>query len=91
MVGNGITDYMYDTWPSYPSSVYGFQYVPRKLYDKLVENNCTFYFKNTHDSSNSTECLDAYNAIHDLTSDLNVFDFLRKIIPGVIPNTPENR
>ena len=36
MVGNGATDWDFDVSPSFPSIVYNFNLIPKKLYDEYV-------------------------------------------------------
>lgn len=45
IVGNGVTDYNYDVWQAYVSTVYNFNLIPTKLRDEIVQSKCTRYFR----------------------------------------------
>ncbi len=63
MVGNGVTNWVYDTEPSWVDTYNGFKMISSYLYNQIQENNC-FYNSSDftgHDNGDSTTCGGLWN------------------------------
>jgi carboxypeptidase C (cathepsin A) len=83
-VGNGATDWKYDTTPSYLPMAYNHQLMDRELYDTLVENNCTWYFRDVLPGNHPKVCQDAYATFNKNTARINWYDIYRPVYDGAL-------
>lgn len=90
-IGNGATDFTVDVSPSYPATLYYFNLIKKDLYDKYVNNDCFFSFNEVLPQSNSTECIDAWHKMNDLTADLNWYDLYRRTYDTKLKANDEER
>ena len=44
MVGNGVTNWKYDAERSWTDTLYGFDMIPKDLYDKIGAARCDFNY-----------------------------------------------
>lgn len=79
LVGNGATKWDYDVSPSFPQTVYNFHLITKELYDTFENNDCHYYFNDVRVYNNSQLCIDAWNNITTLTSNLNWYDLYRPV------------
>lgn len=82
MVGNGATDWDLDINPAFPEVVFNFNLIPKHLLDTFATSDCHYYFNDLKVYNNSKLCNDTWNAINQLTGDLNWYDLFRKTYPG---------
>lgn len=71
-VGNGVTNWKYDTTAAYVEMAYWHSLIDTELHDKIVAANCDFagpYFQNTTD-----ECFAYLDEFSTYTADINVYD-----------------
>lgn len=84
LVGNGATDWQYDTTPSYLPMAYNHQLMDRDLYDTFVQYNCTWFFRDVLPGHHPKECQDAMKTFNKLTSRINWYDIYRKVYDSPI-------
>jgi hypothetical protein len=63
MVGNGVTNWDYDTSPAVTNTTYGFNMIPKKLYDEMENNGCVFYGDDVKDPLGPDSCTGTWNEI----------------------------
>ena len=63
IVGNGATDWDFDVSPSFPSIVYNFNLIPKKMYDEWVSLKCIVYFNDfkPRGGTNVTRCSEIWD------------------------------
>jgi hypothetical protein len=83
-VGNGATNWNYDTWPSYPHVIYNFNLISKELYDTYLENDCFFSFMNVLGSTMTPVCIAAFEEMQNQTAGLNWYDLYRTVYPTSI-------
>jgi len=54
LVGNGATDWDFDSSPAYPETFYNFNLIPKRLFDKYMDGYCVEYF-NDYKPYNGTD------------------------------------
>lgn len=86
MVGNGATDWNFDSTPTFPDTVYNFNLVPKDLRDKWFDNNCHEYFRHVFPSRGPPACKIAMLQMQNYTSNLNWYDLYRPQIPPTSVN-----
>jgi hypothetical protein len=72
MVGNGVTNWDYDTNTAYLEMAYYHSMYDTKLYDEMKANDCDFtgpYMLNA-----SPYCLDLFTQFNDYVADVNIYD-----------------
>jgi len=82
-VGNGVTNWNFDVFASTPDTFYGFNMIPKTLYDTYNDNYCVQPF-NGMNPTNGTDpklCDDLFNEMMDLVAPLNYYDLFRKVYP----------
>jgi len=73
MVGNGVTNWKYDTLPAFIEMGYWHSLIDTTTYDRMKELNCDY--SGVEFGNNPTgECLDLLNKFDDAVADLNVYD-----------------
>jgi len=77
LVGNGATNWEFDSTPSYTETVYGFNLIPKKHLDFMKENGCVFYLNDFKPHKGPKECEPVWDDIMKLTGDLNWYDLYR--------------
>jgi len=83
MVGNGVTNWDYDTDPAVTNTTYGFNMISKKLYDEMEDNGCVFYGDDVKPPLGPKECSDTWDAIQKLISYLDFYDlYLPKSAEG---------
>jgi carboxypeptidase C (cathepsin A) len=63
LVGNGATNWDFDSTPSFPNTTYNFQLIPRHLLDFMQDNNCTYYLNDFRPHSGPDTCDAVWNKI----------------------------
>mmetsp|Transcript_20421 Transcript_20421/g.23586 ORF Transcript_20421/g.23586 Transcript_20421/m.23586 type:complete len:468 (-) Transcript_20421:31-1434(-) len=86
LVGNGATDWRYDTTPSYLPMAYNHELMDKTLYDVLVSNNCTWFFRDVLPGNHPKVCQDAYKKFTKDTSRINWYDIYRKVYDDSLSN-----
>eukprot|EP00343_Euplotes_focardii_P006726 CAMPEP_0205821030 /NCGR_PEP_ID=MMETSP0206-20130828/4631_1 /ASSEMBLY_ACC=CAM_ASM_000279 /TAXON_ID=36767 /ORGANISM="Euplotes focardii, Strain TN1" /LENGTH=452 /DNA_ID=CAMNT_0053116205 /DNA_START=42 /DNA_END=1400 /DNA_ORIENTATION=+ len=81
-VGNGATDWKYDTTPSWLPMAYNHQLMDTELHNTFVDNGCEWYFRDVLPGSDSKVCLDALQQFNKLTSRINWYDIYRDVFDG---------
>jgi cathepsin A (carboxypeptidase C) len=89
-VGNGATNWNYDSWPSDPETYANFQVISWNLYNEYKENNCFFSLNDALGHSTSPTCYALWGKILKQTSSLNWYDIYRYNY-DLTQNTPESR
>jgi carboxypeptidase C (cathepsin A) len=56
LVGNGATNWDFDSTPSYPQTVYNFNMIPTHLLDFMEQNDCVFYLNDFRPHKGPKEC-----------------------------------
>jgi hypothetical protein len=72
MVGNGVTNWTYDTTTAFVDMSYWHSLMSTELHDKITEAKCDFggpYMRNA-----SQECIEYLNQFDDEVADVNVYD-----------------
>ena len=83
-VGNGATDWNYDTTPSYLPMAYNHQLMDGELYDVFVENNCTWFFQDVMEGHHPQVCQDAMSEFNKNTARINWYDIYRKVYDSAL-------
>lgn len=73
MVGNGCTNWDFDTTPAYIEMAYWHGLYDTDLYNTIQENGCAYQLENFANNMTAT-CIAAYARFYELTSDINVYD-----------------
>mmetsp|Transcript_4413 Transcript_4413/g.6450 ORF Transcript_4413/g.6450 Transcript_4413/m.6450 type:complete len:291 (-) Transcript_4413:38-910(-) len=77
MVGNGVTNWKYDTIPSYIEMSFWHSLLDTETYDKMNELGCD-YSGLEFDEEPSDECMDLVNKFGDDIDGVNVYDIFGK-------------
>ena len=80
-VGNGATDWKYDTWPSYLTMAYHHKLMDEELYKTFVDNGCEWYFRDVLPPKTSDICEEALKTFKENTARINWYDIYRKVYP----------
>lgn len=81
MVGNGATDWDFDSMPSFPETVWQFNLIPPSLYNQYRLNECEVYFRGVYDDiipPMSLKCQTLWLKMQQTTSALNWYDLYRQ-------------
>ena len=84
LVGNGATDWQYDTTPSYLPMAYNHELMDKDLHDTFVQNNCTWYFRDVLPGHHPKVCQEAMAKFNKLTARINWYDIYRKVYDSPI-------
>ena len=76
IIGNGITDWTYDAEPAFYDTAFELNLIPQSIMDTFQNDNCKFNVVRPY--NNSAKCNEAVELAHNLTSDLNTYDLLRR-------------
>lgn len=74
MVGNGVTNWKYDTEPAFLEMGYWHSLYDTKTYDMMQEKKCDYSSLATGGKLPSDECMDLYNSFATDTEKLNIYD-----------------
>lgn len=77
-VGNGVTDWKYDTFPAFIEMAYWHGLYDDDLYNSIKENQCDFSYFEFNSQNLSDACMAIVNRFHSLVQDLNVYDVFGK-------------
>lgn len=91
MVGNGATDWDFDSTPTFPQTVAGFSIIPQRLNDAWLDNGCHEYFRNVFPKEGPKICQTTMNEIETLTGGLNWYDLYRKNDPNSLLQGSKSR
>lgn len=83
-VGNGATDWNYDTTPSYLPMAFNHQLMDKELYDTFVNNNCTWFFRDVLPGHHPKVCEDAMKTFNKNTARINWYDIYRKVYDSAL-------
>ena len=72
MVGNGVTNWEYDTTNAYIDMAYWHSLIDTQLHDAFVENNCDF--KGPYMRGVSDVCWSLFDEFNSLVAEVNVYD-----------------
>jgi carboxypeptidase C (cathepsin A) len=72
MVGNGVTNWNYDTDPGAFEMSYWHSLIDKELYDNKTANNCSFNVND--DSKESDICKNISKEFNKLFTDVNIYD-----------------
>jgi len=75
MVGNGVTNWKFDTDPGLPGTLYGFNMISTSNYMQLEKNGCVFYFDGSYDGPK--ECETYFEEAERMMRTLNPYDLFR--------------
>lgn len=78
MVGNGVTNWKYDTFPAFIEMSYWHGLLDDETYASIAANNCDFSFFEFDNDNLSDACKAIVNRFGDLTQDINVYDVFGK-------------
>lgn len=78
MVGNGATNWSYDVWPTFPTTLANFQIIPMELLAAWEKEGCAAYFHNVRPATLTPECEAMAKRMSDLSGTLNWYDLYRK-------------
>lgn len=73
MIGNGVTNWTYDTQPATFNMTYWHAIMGEDMYDQLNDNQCDFSMMNFGKLPNRT-CLDIFSKFQKLTSCLDMYN-----------------
>jgi len=76
MVGNGVTNYRFDTDPTYIEMGYYHSLYSQETRDAMIHHNCNYsmiYFPEYYDKL-SPECQGLYDHWQNVTSQVNIYD-----------------
>lgn len=77
LVGNGATDWDFDSTPTYPDTVYNFNLIPKNLRDEWYNNDCHSYFNGVFPDEGPPACKIAMDQMAEYTKKLNWYDLYR--------------
>jgi hypothetical protein len=77
MVGNGVTNWTYDTTPAYIELANAHSFFDPAIYRKMKELKCD-YSMMEFNIMPSDDCMDLFNSFGDAISGVNVYDTLGK-------------
>jgi hypothetical protein len=87
MVGNGATDWDFDSMPSFPETVWQFNMISPTLFNSYRENNCQVYFNGVYDDvlpPMSLKCQRLWLQMQNATKNTNWYDLYRQTYDGPI-------
>jgi len=61
LVGNGVTNWKYDTNPSFPQTLEGFDMAPHSYLAEFEKNNCTVDHTGSVVTGDNATCLKLWN------------------------------
>ena len=73
MVGNGCTNWKYDTTPAQIELYYWHSFISKEAYEKYHANECDF---SRFAEEPVEECADVYNEFNNVTANVNIYDIL---------------
>jgi len=81
MVGNGVTNWYYDTNPTLPATLGGFDMTPNRWLDAFEQGICRVSFKGVVTGDDVTFCTDLWNKMSESipAGILNPYDLYRTI------------
>lgn len=74
MVGNGVTNWDYDGFPSYVEMAYWHGMYDNALYRKIHDNNCLEEYRAFDASAFTLPCVEALNRFEMMVAGTNVYD-----------------
>ncbi len=77
MVGNGVTDWKYDTTPAFVEMAYWFALYDGDTYFDIKEN-CNLEYFAFRAEDLSEHCLELVERVLTLTTNINIYDVLGK-------------
>ena len=83
MVGNGCTNWTYDTTPAMLNMTYWHALYNDELHDKMVEKECD-YSGMPFGILPSEECYDYYDTFENLTSNIFMYNIFKPVYPGAM-------
>ena len=78
MVGDGVTNWAYDTMPATLNMTYWHAIMGQEMYDAINENQCDYSGIN-FDIFPSGDCLDLYNQFLNLSSMLDMYNIFKPV------------
>jgi hypothetical protein len=94
MVGNGATDWDFDSMPSFPETVWQFNVIPPSLYNDYRSNKCEVYFNGVYDGivpPMSLKCQKLWHKMSTMTGNLNWYDLYRQTYDSPLMLKSEER
>lgn len=96
MVGNGVTNWVYDTFPAFIEMGYWHGLYDTETYEKMHNNHCPIEYENFEFkdfSKMKKECQEVVNRFNELTKDINVYNIFGKCYQpdGYDHSNPEHR
>jgi hypothetical protein len=80
MVGNGVTNWTYDTYPAYMNMAYWHSLASQDLRDEIKKAGCDYsdiLFKNL-----TPQCGTLFSEFQEMTNNINVYNILGKCWPA---------
>merc|ERR1711924_581990 len=74
MVGNGVTNWDYDTSPAVPATTYQFNMIPKKYMDFFEKNGCKYYGDEVKPHLGPDSCDAVEASIQKLISSVSFYD-----------------
>jgi cathepsin A (carboxypeptidase C) len=71
-VGNGVTNWTYDTTPAYVNMAYWHSLIDQELHDKIEAASCDF--GGPYGTNITDECMGYLDEFNNLTAEVNVYD-----------------
>lgn len=91
MVGNGATDWDFDSMPTFPDTVFNFNLIPRRVLDTWNTNGCHLYFDDVYPATMPLKCKETWAQMENATKNLNWYDLYRPNIASALKTQDESR
>lgn len=76
IIGNGCTDWEYDTYPHYAEAFYKYGRINQTTYDLFNAFNCQYWYRDLKTKENDARCKDLWAVIRDVPNKYNIYNLL---------------
>merc|ERR1712216_254528 len=76
-VGNGVTNWRYDTFPALPATLHGFNMIPTPMFFNFTDNGCVIAFDGSTMMGPDAICQDLFNQMQNNIVGLNPYDLYK--------------
>jgi len=90
MVGNGVTNWTYDTMPATLSMAYHHALYNDELYDKMQKDKCDYSLIEFNQFP-SDDCMGYLDTFDNLTESIDIYNIFKPVYPGALLKKPTNQ
>jgi len=90
MVGNGVTNWTYDTMPATLTMGYYHALMNDELWDKMQKDKCD-YSLIEFNKFPSADCMGYLDTFNNLTEKIDIYNIFKPVYPGSLAPAPKNQ